>query len=653
MDRPKHRWFIVLGAMLVCGVVLLLGRPWVSTSSEQIPAPARVTKSRVAEPEPGPPASTNVEVAPAAAAAGGTFRGRVIDAVTRQPVREFEVRLTQVPAPGETQTPLARRFNSGSGRFEWRDLPPSRWTATLSAYGYQQFNLAEFAIVADKKAPELVMPLLRGFIVRGRVFDVSSSAGIADATVRFADPSVWRADDGSGPRATSKDDGTFELAGVPGGDMMLIADAKDYASHEVSVLVTSETQPVDIGLAAGGAISGRIMTSAGAPIKGMVLLTGGLRRPYQTTEEGLFSFRQLPAGSYFLSATTPVGVAMEQIELAQDERRSEVTLTVLEGRTVRGTIRGLRPEQLKDTTVSVRSEKGRLDSRPDVQGAYAVKGLPPGGAMLTAAAGGRRLMRLIQVPADKDLIFDIVFAAGSRLSGRVTQGGQPVAGKWVFLSSKDLKAATIYQVQTSPEGQYEMEGVSPGDYMLHTEGEVRRQIAMAGDAVVNIEIPLVQLGGRVLEDEGAVPIVGAEVFVVGMDTEVRVSQPSDHFGGFKLTGLEAGEVQLTVYKPGYEMYREKIAYSAPITDKTIRLRRGGGVEVRVQRSDRGEPEHGIVVIEIAADGFGGQFWVPLNSEGVGSIPSALAGSTLAIPRTGKGGMIQIRDWDGSPLELKF
>lgn len=658
MDRPKHRWFTILGALLACGVLLLLGRQWVSTSSQQVPAAASVTASQVTEPKPETPASTSVEIAPTAAAppaaAGGTFRGRVIDAVTRQPVREFEVRLSRVPALDETETPLTRTFRSSSGRFEWSDLQPSRWSATLSAHGYQQFNVAEFALVPGKKAPELVMPLLRGFIVRGRVFDVNSSAGIAGATVRSVDASAWR-DDGTGPHAQSKDDGTFELAGVPGGDITLVADAKDYASREVSMFVNSETQPVDIGLGTGGAISGRIVTSAGAPIKGMVLLTGPSSFPYQTTEEGLFAFGQLPAGIYFLSVATPVGSAKERIELAQDERRSEVTLTVLEGRTVRGTIRGLRPEQLKDAAVMVRSSTGRFNSRPDDQGAYTVKGLPSGRALLTASAGGRRLLRPIEVPADKDLVFDIVFPAGSRLTGRVTQGGQPAAGKWVSLGSEDLKTAS-YQVRTAPDGQYEIEGVPAGDYTLQAEGDVRRPIAMAGDAVVNIEIPLVQLGGRVLEDEGAVPVVGAEVFALGLDTataKVRVSRQSDHFGGFRLTGLETGEFQLTVYKPGYEMYREKIAYSAPITDKTIRLRRGGAVEVRVQRSDSGEPTNGILVMEMVGRALGGQFWVPLDRDGIGSMPSALSGSTLVIPRFKDGGVIQIDNWDGSPLDLKF
>jgi hypothetical protein len=46
-------------------------------------------------------------------------------------------------------------------------------------------------------------------------------------------------------------------------------------------------------------------------------------------------------------------------------------------------------------------------------------------------------------------------------------------------------------------------------------------------------------------------------------------------------------------------------------------------------------------------------WIPLNREGVGSLPSALAGNKLTIYGRGDGKPIVIDDWDGQPLELKL
>ena len=91
---------------------------------------------------------------------------------------------------------------------------------------------------------------------------------------------------------------------------------------------------------------------------------------------------------------------------------------------------------------------------------------------------------------------------------------------------------------------------------------------MAGDEVLNIDIPSVQLSARIVEDGGAVPIVGANVHVGGSAPEtarVRVDKQTDDFGQFALTGIEPGEIVLIVYKPGYGIHREKTVYASPIT----------------------------------------------------------------------------------------
>ncbi len=98
----------------------------------------------------------------------------------------------------------------------------------MQAHGYQQFNLAEFKIEAGKATRELVMPLLRGFIVRGRVFELSTGAGIPDAWICFKASRQRRNDDGRpGPYSKSKEDGSFTLDGVPGGDITLTVGAQD------------------------------------------------------------------------------------------------------------------------------------------------------------------------------------------------------------------------------------------------------------------------------------------------------------------------------------------------------------------------------------------------------------------------------------------
>jgi hypothetical protein len=665
MDRRKSRWFIVLGILFACGLLLLLGWQWIFMPSEPVPAPASVTAIQVVDREPEVRASTHVEAEPtdvtsAPAAIGGTYRGRVIDAVTRRPVRKFDVHLLRVQSVDDTprRRHLKQTFQSNTGRFAWSGLQGGTWTAAVSAQDYQLFGLAEFTIVAGKEAPEIVIPLLRGFAVRGRVFDARTGVGIGGAYVRVAERSAWGVAEGSGPDTQSRSDGTFELDGVPGGDRVLVADSMNYAAGEVTVVVNDETPPVEIGLARGGAISGRIMTSGGAPIKATIILSGPDGGPYQTTDEGMFSFDHLRAGTYTLTATTTAGSAKEQIELAEEEVRSDVTLAVREGRTVRGTLHGLRPDQLEGAFVLARTGKKEqfFNSRADDQGAYALKGLPSGRATLTAMTRTRQVEKTVDVPADRDLVLDFVFPLGARLSGRITQGGKPAADSFVVVGSEGPKAQIVYQGQIAQDGQYEVEGLPAGEYRLTVAGEMSRSITVAGDTVLNIDIPSVQVGGSVLEEGGAVPIVRADIYVRGLDaatSHVHAHRQSDDFGQFQLIGVEPGDVELTVYKPGYEMYREKIAYSSPITQKTIRLRRGGGVQVRVQRSASGAPAHGFVVSEkIARNPWAIDYWIALDRDGIGFLPSALTGSTLVIDAN-VAKPISIREWDGSSLDLKF
>jgi hypothetical protein len=220
----------------------------------------------------------------------------------------------------------------------------------------------------------------------------------------------------------------------------------------------------------------------------------------------------------------------------------------------------------------------------------------------------------------------------------------------------DSQTGTLYQARTSEDGAYEIEGVPPGEYRLRADDDISRLITIAGDAVLNIDIPAVQLGGRVQEDSGSTPIVGADVYIRGSEAataRVRGARETDNLGEFKITGMEPGEIMLIVYKPGYEMYRERIAYSSPIPDKTITLRRGDGVELRVLRAGGRPLPRGLLVAEKIPNN---DVWIdvriPLDRDGIGYLPGALMGSRLKFYGPGEK-EIDIEQWDGQPLELKL
>ena len=668
MDRPKHRRFILLGiALLAGGALLLLGRQWLSTT-ESTPVPPQATAQQVVAPTADPPpiteSSTPEPVADATTAAPSGFRGRVVDAVTREPVKEFEVELMELQRPGLPGESQAKQtFRSADGRFAWRQAPVGTWGVRVAAPHYQQFRIESVSIAAGKATREVVMPLQPGHILKGRVFDQVSGAGIADASVGFRDPGAASPDFWRKAYEQSKKDGTFVIDGVPSGTMIVRAAANNYASREIAVTVSTETPPVEIGLTTGGKIAGMVVAPDGTPAKAVLALAGpGFPHAAQLDETGAFNFTNRPAGRYRLTARTDAGNASVDIELAENEVREDIVLKVGEGRSVRGVIKGLRPEQFGRTHIAVHSESKRSNfmATPDEHGAYAVKGVPPGRAQVSVNADmARHTTKVIDMPADKDLVLDIVFPPGARVSGHVTQGAKPAAGRnvWVGPPRVDQEAGyTGYRARTAPDGRYDIEGVPAGEYRISVDRDASRLIAIAGDTVVNIDIPVVQIGGRVFEDGGRVPVVGAGVHVTGIEpqtSEVGNYKEVDDFGQFQLVGIEPGEILLTVHKPGYEMYREKIAYSSPITNKTITLRKSTGVEVRLQFAQNGPQIDRFFVREkLPGTAYGIGLWVPVNSEGVAYLPGALAGSGLTI--TGLGGKrFVFEKWDGQSLELKL
>jgi hypothetical protein len=343
-------------------------------------------------------------------------------------------------------------------------------------------------------------------------------------------------------------------------------------------------------------------------------------------------------------------------ELQQDEIKEGILLVVGAGRSIRGLVTGLRPEQFEHVALHLHSETNSafFSANTDERGAYSINGVPPGPATLTLiVATGFQLEKQVHMPADHDLTLDLAVPVGSQLSGRITQEGKPASDKGISMRPVDDKMNILYHARAEEDGSYTFESVRPGDYLVRAEGDISRRITIAGDTTLNIDIPSVQLAARVVEDGGSVPIVGANVYLRGFGPEtarVRGDKQTDDFGQFALTGIEPGEIVLLVYKPGYELYREMIAYSTSITNKTITLRKSAGVEVRIRPGSRRFPRGFTLTQRFPSNEYVVDLWMPVNGEGICYIPSALAGTTFEIGRF-SGEPIVIKEWDGQPFDL--
>jgi len=637
--------------------MVLLGRGLLHRTEDDA-AVERVTQTR---PE-SPPTATAPDSKPTVssrATEDSLFRGRVVDAVTRGAVQKFEIQLQRLNTAIE-EPRVTRSFRSDDGTFAWQDAPVGDWYVTVTAPGYQRFTIEDLSIAAGQETAELTVPLQPGYKITGRVFDEGSGAGVAQASVLYRELGADIGAARSGFIETNQD-GSFAFDGVPLGRIGLTARSADYAERALEIVVSKQTPPVEIGLASGGSISGFVVTTGGAPIAAPVALISeqNFQQIKRTSDNGAFAFDHLAAGRYRV-ATGMVGA--QEIVLANNERREGIVLTAQSrGRSVRGTVTGLRRDEIEHAFVILRSEtRNARAMRPvDAQGEFVLNGVPPGPAELRVSAGpsSREVRKLIEVPADKDLVVEMELAAGVRLSGRVTRGDKPAeAGNTVWMYPFPRQQGNSYHGRTSADGTYRIEGVIAGEYDVMTAAGVSRRIRIANeDAVLDLELPVVQLAGRVIEDGGAVPVVEALVCATSIGADppgIRPNDRSDHFGQFELAGLEPGEVVLSAYKRGYELFRERMDYASPLLDMTIKLRPARGVEVKAHVASTGAALSELDVSEhIDGGSLGIVLSMPLDENGVGSLPKGLAGSTLEI--SGAGRRIVVREWDGQPLDLQF
>jgi hypothetical protein len=100
------------------------------------------------------------------------------------------------------------------------------------------------------------------------------------------------------------------------------------------------------------------------------------------------------------------------------------------------------------------------------------------------------------------------------------------------------------------------------------------------------------------------------------------------------------------------MYRERIAFAAPVLDMTIRLRRDMGIEVRALDAATGKPLRKVTASEMRGERPTFQVVVPLDDEGAGYIPGELAGAAIDFGAEGYAPQ-SVREWDGERLNLKF
>lgn len=327
-----------------------------------------------------------------------TVTGRVLDARTREPVREFTL---QVRAAGLRND--ARGLTTADGRWQHTAsalAPGAKVEVDVRAAGYAPAHRTATAEVEAR--PDACLVLLEpGAELAGVVLDAVSGEPIANAHVMLATPTR-----GAGTPATTDAAGHFRLRDLTPGPLSVEVKKPGYpvAVHGPFEARVGGGAAVDVRLGRGATVRGRVV---GFPGSGWSLWAYGIGTDADSTDfgvgdDGSFTLRGLGRGrnQLYLGRSGDGSVSASwTLEVAdQDLEALELRAPAGDGSlhvTVRGVAAGVARLALR--TGATGSLSAGEHHRRFTDGQFTFPSLPEGPCTLTVVAGERRVEREVTI----------------------------------------------------------------------------------------------------------------------------------------------------------------------------------------------------------------------------------------------------------------
>ncbi len=402
-------------------------------------------------------------------------------------------------------------------------------------------------------------------------------------------------------QALSDETGAFRVEDVTPGTVDLRATAARYQSAHLAnleVRAGQDLKGVEVVLAAGASVEGRVLSPAGRPVGGATVRRvekeGGRRffaMPVAAQSDGDGRYRLegvAPGPQTFDADLEGYRRAVKDLDVRMGENALDLTLEG--GAEIRGRVVDDGGVPVPGAQVSLREGRRSWDLPNAVSGAD---------GSFTLAGVGDGIYRLF---AEKqgyasDEEGQEITVSGSSVSGvevRLSRGGA-IAGQLLGLDFTELSQVRIQsdagrgQGTVRPDGSYRIENVAPGERRVtasvpsggrQAEGKVTLE---PGVPEVRLDLDFaegVTLTGRVLRN--GEPLTGEMISISGPEGN-RWSE-TDHTGQFLFKGVPEGTYDLTVMTRGGARHQESVELSSD-RDVLIELRT---VSVSGQVTDAGD-----------------------------------------------------------------
>jgi protocatechuate 3,4-dioxygenase beta subunit len=576
---------------------------------------------------------------------GRAAAGRALDSAQR-PVAGARVTLEPAAA---ADMPFSSRFlrlggepqgfestADASGRFAFDHLPPGRYDLAARSQGFSPLLVRGIEVPAGAGVFDLGRVLLQpGATVEGFVLDPGRRP-LAGATVTANGADFPFGGGADAPAATTAADGRFVLSDLRRGDRLRLAvSLTGYASRRLAGVEVPTPQPLEVVLAPGSRVAGRVVDDAGKPVAGagvaLYRTTGGMfaggmlpgspAGRATTDEDGRFAIEGVEAGKIALRASARGYLeAPLDLEVAAGKDLAEVEVTLKSGAVVAGRVLGPDGAPLSGARIEVvvgqremfSSMSGGGRATSDGDGNYRLEGIVPGQRSVAAEHPDyRRTVKDLEVrPGDNRL--DLSLSRGYEVAGRLVDGtGQSIAGGRLTLGGTGGGRATA--ATSGGDGSFRFAGVDPGSYRLEAVkpgyAVAGRDVQVEGGPVVGLELRLDGGGairGRILGLDFT-QLAGVQVLASGTERwQPRVGEV-DYQGNYRIADLAAGDWRVTARQQGGRQAQGR-ATVTPGGEAVLDLQFGGGFTLTGRLVRGGEPVAGANVFlrsrEVAANGSG-------------------------------------------------
>ena len=561
---------------------------------------------------------------------GGTVR----ELLTRRAVPGVDVLYRTGDAELSTTSGADGRYQLevGAGRY-WVNVAPGTELVGLAGVW---LAVAAGSVPRAVDIDVITMARIDGVVASGR------GDPLAGVTVKhrteLADRIFTSADTTPVGGSTSDDRGRFTIR-VPPGAVDLIATAvghPDAATALRGVEPGAALRGVEIVMATGVTLSGRVCDHAGAPVAGArVGLRAELRelleRGTTTDDAGRFSFADLRPGSLWLAATAAGHGASPEVrvdlESSEDGALVELALSApqeLVGRVVDGDGVAIAGADIGAGDLDQPLLVGK--TRSDADGKFVIGGLGHGPYDVYARSEGFALRRRANITLPGAEI-ELVIAASGAIAGAVTSAEGVVRDFTVEVAryfGADAPPQLTRLRFASTDGRYRVSGLSAGSYRLVVTAAGFAPVEVAGVEVTSAETrevavrlaPGSSLEGSVVDAVSGVPVVGA-VVVLATGHE-GVHGYSDAAGQFLLRDLAPGRRTVEVHHHAYVNHVEadNVLVAGARCAVTIELHPGSGaanefagIGVVVIIADRR-----FLIVEVLAPGPAAVAGIQINDE---------------------------------------